>query len=176
MRTSKFPLSMVPAGTSTFSDRILLRIISRGSPRALILSVYRLTCISRWSPPQISREATPGTRSMRYLICVSIRRLVWMGSRSADAPRMRIGKLEGSNFRSLGRSTSSGRAEIMRSSRSRTSLEASSRSVPQVKEMRTLLLPSEDVEEISSTPGTAARASSTGRVISSSISSGLALP
>ena len=54
------------------------------------------------------------------------------------------------------------------------SLAAASRSVPQVKVTRTLLFPSDEMEETSSTPGTALMACSTGRVTSSSISSGLA--
>jgi hypothetical protein len=64
---------------------------------------------------------------------------------------------------------------MMRSRRSRTSLEASSRLAPQPKEMRTLLAPSAEVEVISCTPGTAATASSMGRVTSCSTSSGPAL-
>ncbi len=47
-------------------------------------------------------------------------------------------------------------------------------SVPQEKETRTLLTPSEELELMLSTPATAATACSMGRVISSSTSSGLA--
>lgn len=54
------------------------------------------------------------------------------------------------------------------------SLAAASRSVPQAKARRTLLLPSDEDELTSSTPGTALMASSMGRVMSSSTSSGLA--
>ena len=62
---------------------------------------------------------------------------------------------------------------MTRSSRSRTSAAAASRLVPQAKEMRTLLDPSEELEEISSTPGTALIASSMGRLMSCSTISGL---
>ena len=51
---------------------------------------------------------------------------------------------------------------------------AASRLVPQPKVTRTLLRPSAETEVTSSTPGTADMASSMGRVISSSTSSGLA--
>ena len=102
-------------------------------------------------------------------------RRIWTGSSRLDAPRMRTGKLARSNLRSLGRSASSGRRGITRSSRSRTSLAAVSKSVPHVNVTRTLLLPSDEAELTSSTPGTALIASSMRRVTSSSISSGLAL-
>ncbi len=80
--------------------------------------------------------------------------------------------MAGSNLRSMGRSTSSGRRGITRSSRSRMSSAAAFRSVPQSNSTRTLLLPSEETEKTSSTPGTALMASSMGRVMSCSISSG----
>ena len=63
---------------------------------------------------------------------------------------------------------------MTRSNRSRMSLAAASRSVPQEKVTRTLERPSAETEVTSSTPGTALMASSTGLVIRSSISSGLA--
>ncbi len=59
---------------------------------------------------------------------------------------------------------------MIRSIRSRMSLVATSRSVPQAKETRTWLRPSAEVELISSTPCTAASDSSSGLVTSSSIS------
>ncbi|OQA07633.1 MAG: hypothetical protein BWY66_01308 [bacterium ADurb.Bin374] len=123
----------------------------------------------------MSIEATPGIRSIRYFTWSSISLRSWTGSSLADAPIIRIGVAERSNFRSVGRSTSSGRREMMRSILSRMSLAAASRSVPQLNETRTRLLPSVDSEEISSTPGTALSACSIGRVISVSTSTGLAL-
>ncbi len=86
-----------------------------------------------------------------------------------------IGMLEGSNLNRRGRSASSGSRGMTRSRRSRTSAAAVSRFVPQAKDSCTLLEPSEETEVISSTPGTAAMASSTGRVMSCSTIGGLEL-
>ncbi len=81
-----------------------------------------------------------------------------------------MGKLARSNRISIGRSASSGSSAITRSRRSRMSFAATSRSVPHEKATLTMLCPSEDDDVISSTPCTAASASSMGRVIDSSIS------
>ena len=60
----------------------------------------------------------------------------------------------------------------MRSSLSRMSFAAASRSVPHVNMTRTLLWPSTETDVTSSTPGTDESACSMGRVTSSSISAG----
>ena len=122
----------------------------------------------------MSSAATPGTRSMRVRTSWSIRWRSLTGSRSDATPRIRIGKLARSNLRSAGRSASSGRLGTTRSMRSRMSAAAASRLVPHVNVTRMRLLPSTDVEVISCTPGTALSASSSGREIISSTSSGLA--
>ena len=94
---------------------------------------------------------------------------------SLTIPKAMIGKLEASKRNMRGLSTPSGRRPMTRSRRSRTSLAAASRSVPQAKARRTLLWPSEEVELISSIPGTAAMASSIGLVMSCSTTLGSAL-
>ncbi|OPZ93043.1 MAG: hypothetical protein BWY73_00510 [candidate division TA06 bacterium ADurb.Bin417] len=174
MITSCWPRSTVPEGRVMFPALMEFSTWSSGTPSDLTRSAFKLIRISRSRPPITSRAATPGTRSMRYLICSSMIRRTWIGSRLLEAPMTRIGMLDGSNFLSVGRSISSGSRLITRSRRSRTSLAALSRFVPQANETRTRLLPSADSDEISSTPGTALMASSIGRVTSSSTSSGLA--
>jgi hypothetical protein len=69
---------------------------------------------------------------------------------------------------------SSGSSLISSSSVAWTSSAAVSTSVPQENVTRTLERPSEETEVISSTPGTVATISSTMRVTSRSITSGLA--
>ena len=83
-----------------------------------------------------------------------------------------IGAFAASNLKTTGGSASSGSRPRMRSSRDRRSLAASFRSVPQPKFSRIWLVPSCDVDVTSSRPAIAATACSTGRVTSSSISSG----
>ncbi len=87
---------------------------------------------------------------------------------------MTTGKLAMSNLLMRGRTMSSGSSLISSSSLLCTSMAAVSMSVPQAKLTRTALLPSEESEVISSTPGTVATISSMIWVTSRSITSGLA--
>ncbi len=79
-----------------------------------------------------------------------------------------------SNLLTRGRTMSSGSSLISSSSVACTSRAAASISVPQAKLTRTLLLPSDDCEVISSTPGTVAMISSMIWVTRRSMTSGLA--
>ncbi len=79
-----------------------------------------------------------------------------------------------SNLLTRGRMMSSGNSLISSSSVARTSAAAESISVPQTKLTRTELLPSDEVDRISSTPVTVARISSMICVTVRSITSGLA--
>ena len=92
--------------------------------------------------------------------------------RCSRRARPMIGVAFESNFWTTGGSASSGRRPRTRSMRVRMSFIASLRSVPQVKFIEMLALPSCDVEFICSSPDTALSCCSSGRVISSSISSG----
>ena len=89
-------------------------------------------------------------------------------------PSRTTGKLAMSNFRMRGLTISSGSSLISSSSLPCTSIAAVSICVPHTKLTFTVLRPSEDVEVISSTPGTVATISSIIWETSRSITSGLA--
>ena len=133
-----------------------------------------MTWISRLRPPRMLTLPTPSTRSRIGSIWSSINSRNFTGSKSDAHPNNATGADAASNFISRGRSTSSGKALTIRSIRSRTSFVAASMSVPHSKETRTVARPSDELERISFTPGTALTPSSIGRVTSSSTSSGLA--
>ena len=97
-----------------------------------------------------------------------------MGSMVLARPSPITGRSAVSNLRSRGRLASSGRSSSSENSRSRTSLAAASMSTPQPKRRVTSAVPSTEVDSISSSPGVAATACSTGRVTSSSMVSGAA--
>ena len=166
------PSSSCPIGTFWFSVLSSLMISFTDKSSAVILSLASSTRICRRSPPLTVTVATPGTRSRRGPRSFSAISRSTTGSTSPSSPRNMMGAFAASNLKMTGGSASSGSRPRIRSSRERRSSAASFRSVPQPKLRRIWLVPSWEVEVTSSRPAIADTDCSSGRVTSSSISSG----
>jgi hypothetical protein len=128
---------------------------------------------SRGSTPASSTRATPSSRSMGFLKYRSSRSYCEDRSCSAEKRTESMGSSAVEAIHIHMRSADLGSCARTESSLARTSKAAVLMSVPQAKRISKRESSSLDVERISSMPGSVASASSMGRVISSSVSSGV---
>lgn len=130
--------------------------------------------IWRSSRPKISMPATPLTVSTRGLMKSLTYSLASTAGRSVMIGAHITGKPDTSSFCTIGGSTSFGRSKRARSTRSRTSCAARSRSSPISNSIEIEVCPCFDFDVSFFTPSIVLSCSSSSSVTSSSITSGLA--